>query len=129
MAREIQPADIAKPRSNYAAGLVHSAGGERLVVSGQLGIRPDGTLEPTIEGQMERAFRNVLAVVSAAGFATTDIVLIRVYVTEPGLTTLYRETRDRMLGGHKCTSTFLQIAGLAGPEFKVEIEAEAVKER
>lgn len=127
MARQIYPTDIAKPRSNYAPGVVHSTSGERLVVSGQLGIKPDGTVEPTVEAEMERAFSNMLAIVKAAGFQTTDLVAVRVYVTVPGLTGLFRSTRDRMLGDHKCASTFLQIAGLAGPEFKIELEAEAVK--
>lgn len=128
MPRQINPTDIAKPRSNYAPAIAHRGSGERLVISGQLGIRVDGSLEPTIEAEMERAFQNVVAVVRAAGMSIADIVLVRVYVTKPGLTALYRTTRDRVLEGHKCASTFLQIAGLAAPEFSVEIEAEAVKE-
>lgn len=128
MPRQIYPTDTAKPRSNYAPGVVHKSSGERLVISGQLGIRPDGTLEPTAAGQMERAWLNVLAIVRAAGFKTTDIVSVRMYVTEPGLTDSFRSIRDTMLEGHKCASTFLQIAGLAGPDLKVELEAEAVRE-
>jgi hypothetical protein len=39
---------------------------------------------------------------------------------------LSREIRARKLGDIAPSSTFLVIAGLAGPDYKVEIEGEAV---
>ncbi len=41
---------------------------------------------------------------------------------------LHRAVRDRMLGDHAPASTYLEIAGLARPEFLFEIEGEAVRE-
>ena len=55
----LSPDDVVKPASSYAQGVVHAAGGERVVISGQLGVRPDGTLEDGLEAQMERAWSNV----------------------------------------------------------------------
>jgi 2-iminobutanoate/2-iminopropanoate deaminase len=126
--RTINPTSIVKPASNYAQGVVHRTGGERVVVSGQLGLKPDGTLESGIKAQMERAWLNVFGVLAEAGFTKRDLVRCTVYVTEPGQVAVYREVRDRMLEGHTCANTYLQIAGLAAPAFLVEIEAEAVKE-
>jgi enamine deaminase RidA (YjgF/YER057c/UK114 family) len=126
--RQINPASIVTPASNYVQGVVHKAGGERVVVSGQLGLKPDGTLESGLEAQMERAWSNVFAVLEDAGFEKRHLVACRVYVTEPGRIAIYRAVRDRMLAGHKCANTYLQISGLAAPEFLVEIEAEAVRE-
>lgn len=126
--KAINPPAVVKPASNYAQAMHHKLGGERLVISGQLGLQPDGTLETGMEKQMERAWMNVFAIMQAAGFAKTDLVKAVVYVTQPGQTALYRAVRDRMLEGHTCANTYLQIAGLAAPEFLVEIEAEAVKE-
>jgi enamine deaminase RidA (YjgF/YER057c/UK114 family) len=126
--RQVNPKAIVKPASNYAQGVVHKAGSERVVVSGQLGLRPDGTLEAGLEAQMERAWSNVFAVLAEAGFEKQHLVAARVYVTEPGKVAIYRAVRDRMLAGHTCANTYLQISGLAAPEFLVEIEAEAVKE-
>ena len=60
MPRQINPPDIAKPQSNYAQGVIHGAGAERIVVSGQLGVKPDGSLEEGFEAQAERAWMNVL---------------------------------------------------------------------
>lgn len=128
----INPSDVVKPASNYAQG-VHvksraANGMERLIVSGQLGLMPDGALEAGMEKQMVQAWRNVFAVMKAAGFDKAHMVKAVVYVTQPGQTALYRQVRDRMLEGHTCAMTYLQVAGLAAPDFLVEIEAEAIKE-
>jgi enamine deaminase RidA (YjgF/YER057c/UK114 family) len=127
--KTINPDTIAKPASNYAHGTVHDyAGGQRLIISGQVGNRLDGTLEDGLEAQTERAFQNVFAVVEAAGFERRHLVRLVVYVTEPGRVAAYRETRDRLLEGHCCANTYIEVAGLAAPGWLVEIEAEAVKE-
>jgi len=128
MPRPINPPEIAKPQSQYAQGVVHGQGGERIVVSGQLGVRPDGALEAGFEAQAEQAWKNVLAVMSAAGFGVEHMVKVTTFVTEPGRTATARGIRDRMLGGHLCASTYLQVAGLARADFLIEIEAEAVKD-
>ena len=46
----------------------------------------------------------------------------------PGQVALYRKVRDKMLQGHRCANTYVEISALAAPEFLVEIEAEAVRE-
>ena len=92
-------------------------GGKRLIVTGQIGIRPDGTLERGLRAQIERAFSNLLAVCKVAGFHTADLVKISVVVTEPGRVLLYREVRDKALGGHRCPNTYVQVAGLSSPTF------------
>ncbi len=128
MPRSINPPEVAKPQSNYAQAVIHKAGAERIVVSGQLGVRPDGTLEEGFEAQAVQAWKNILAILSAAGFATQHLVKVTTFVTEPGRTAAARAVRDRMLGGHACASTYLQISGLARDGFLIEIEAEAVKD-
>lgn len=126
--KAINPENVVKPASNYAQGIVHSTAGERIVISGQLGLRPDGTLEEGLEAQMERAWNNVFAVMAAAGFDRTSLIRATIYVTLPGQVAVYRKVRDKVLNGHLCANTYLEIPGLAMPEFLVEIEAEAVKE-
>lgn len=124
----VNPDTVIKPMSKYAQGVVHATGGERIVVSGQLGVLPDGTLEDGLEAQMERAWTNVLNVMAAAGFEVTHMTRATIYVTVPGQVLVYRKVRDKMLNGHLCANTYLEIAGLAGPDYLVEIEAEAVKD-
>lgn len=124
----LNPDTVVKPASSYAQGVVHAAAAERIVVAGQLGLRPDGTLAGDLEAQMRQAWKNVFAVLDAGGFARTDLVRATIYVTVPGQVALYRRVRDQMLEGHLCANTYLEISALAAPEFQVEIEAEAVRE-
>ncbi|UCH39070.1 MAG: RidA family protein [Gammaproteobacteria bacterium] len=123
----LNPENVVKPASNYAQGVVHAAGAERMVISGQLGLRPDGSLEEGLRAQMERAWSNVFAVMAAGGFEREHLLRATIYVTVPGQVGLYREVRDEMLAGHRCANTYLEISALAAPEFLVEIEAEAIK--
>lgn len=78
---------------------------ERIVISGQLRLRPDGTLEQGIEAQMERAWSNLFAVMADAGFEPVHLIRAVIYVTEPGQVGVYRSVRDRMLNGHLCANT------------------------
>ena len=126
--RVVTPDKSYKALSQYAQGVVHAAAAERIVVSGQLGLRPDGTLERGLEAQMARAWANVVAVLAAGGFEVGHLLRATIYVTVPGQVALYRAVRDRMLDGHVCACTYIEIAGLTAPEHLVEIEAEAVKD-
>ena len=126
--RTINPETVVKPASAYAQGVVHRLGGERLVLSGQIGVAPDGTVRQGLEAQADQAWANVLAVMAAAGFERRHLVRAIVYVTVPGQVAVYRRARDRALDGHLAAMTYIEVAGLASPEFLVEIEAEAIKE-
>lgn len=126
--KTINPENVVKPASNYVQGVIHSAVAERIVISGQLGLRPDGSLEQGLEAQMERAWANVFAVMAAGGFSPQQLIRATIYVTLPGQVAAYRKIRDKMLDGHLCANTYLEISALAAPEFLVEIEAEAIKD-
>lgn len=64
----------------------HSAAirsGDLLFVSGHVGSRRDGTPDPDIERQVERAFANLKSVLDAAGCTLDDIVDVTTVHTEP----------------------------------------------
>lgn len=128
MPRPINPRTMAPPASRYAHGIVHSARARRLVVSGQIGIRPDGSVPETLAEQIDCAFDNVFAVIAEAGMSPTDLVKVSAFCTVPGSVGAYRSARDRKLQGHLVAATYLEIAGLADPKYLFEIEAEAVFE-
>ena len=85
-------------------------------------------MEKSVRDQFERAWSNLFAVLHEAGFKKKHLVKVTIYVTEPGQIATFREIRDRVMDGHLCAATYLQVSGLASPEMKVEIEGEAVKE-
>ena len=122
----LNPDTVAPPASDYSHGVLVSAGGRRLIVAGQIGLNPDGSLAEGLEAQMERCWLNLFAVLEAAGMSKRDLVKYTVYVTRPDATASYRAIRDCMLEGHAPPATYLVVAGLAGPDLLVEIEGEAV---
>jgi enamine deaminase RidA (YjgF/YER057c/UK114 family) len=128
MPRFFNPSNVPKPASRYTQAIAHSAIYKRLVISGQIGVTADGHLVEGLEAQMEQAFDNLLRIVETAQLDKSDIVKITVYVTIPGSVALYRRVREKKLGSVAPCATYLEIAGLATPEYLVEIEGEAVRE-
>jgi 2-iminobutanoate/2-iminopropanoate deaminase len=128
MPRFINPATVAAPTSSYSQAVEHQLSGRRLVISGQVGKRPDGSLAEGLGAQIEAAFDNIIAILHDADMSVNDLVKVTVYVTVPGSIAVFRGIRERKLAGHAPAFTYLEIAGLARPEYLTEIEAEAVRE-
>ena len=125
MPRFFNPDTMPKPSSNYVQAVEMTAPGRRLVLSGQIGVTPDGKMLEDYRSQAEQAWLNALAGLAAAGMKTTDVVAIRVYDVAPGDVSAYREIRDCMLDGHAPASTYVIVAGLAHPALLTELEIEA----
>ena len=54
-----------------------------LFVSGQVGSREDGSPEPDLDEQVRLAFRNLNAVLAAAGCSFDDVVDVTVFIVDP----------------------------------------------
>jgi 2-iminobutanoate/2-iminopropanoate deaminase len=124
----LNPQKIAPPASNYSHAVAVKADARRLVISGQIGVNPDGTLAGGFDAQMERCWLNLFAILEDLGMTKKDLIKITVYVTQSDVTNSYREMRDRMLEGHAPAATYVVVAGLASRDLLVEIEGEAVLE-
>jgi enamine deaminase RidA (YjgF/YER057c/UK114 family) len=122
MIRYVSSEDAPKPFSRYSQAVEVKSASRLVFVSGQVGVRPDGTMPDTEEGQHEQAWRNVLAILKSQGLGAHDIVEVTAYVTDPGGVPLYRQVRDRMLDGAEPASTLIVAAGLADPRWAVEIQ-------
>lgn len=125
--RRINPETIVTPTSQYSQAVLVPLSGERLIISGQIGVSQDGKVADGLEAQLEQAWRNILAILADAGFEKEHLVRLNIYVTQPGQVDVYRGVRDRVLQGHRCANTYLEISGLASPELLCEIEGEAQK--
>lgn len=75
----------AKPHALYEAHRYSPAirSGGFLFVSGQVGARPDGTPEPDLEAQVRLAFKNLNAILGAAGCGFEDVVDVTVFIIDP----------------------------------------------
>jgi 2-iminobutanoate/2-iminopropanoate deaminase len=118
------PPNVHAPGAYSHAALVTGAT-ERLVLSGQVGIMPDGTVVEDAAAQIDQALANIGAILAAHGMSQANLVKMTVFLTDPALIGAWRSARSGWLGGHRPASTLLIVAGLADPRFKVEIEAEA----
>jgi 2-iminobutanoate/2-iminopropanoate deaminase len=68
MITRLNPEGAPTPASNYAQAVLHSANAQRLVISGQVGLTPDGKLLEGMEAQLRQCWANLFAVMKAAGF-------------------------------------------------------------
>jgi enamine deaminase RidA (YjgF/YER057c/UK114 family) len=124
----LNPSDAPAPASRYSQGVLVPANARRLVISGQIGMTPDGKVLDGLEAQLRQTWKNLLAVLHEGGMSVADVVKITSFVVDPKAVALTRQIRDEVMQGHQPASTFLVVAGLAMPSLLCEIEAEAVKE-
>lgn len=117
------PGTVAPPFSRYSHAVEAPAGARWLHVSGQVGIRPDGTMAEGVEAQIEQAFANIFEILQHAGMSRHDLVKLTVYLLDAQNIGAFRTVRDRMVLPAEPASTLIIVAGLARPDFLVEIEA------
>ena len=122
MIKPIETPSAPKPFSNYAQGIEVAAGARIVHVSGQVGATVDGEIPDDPARQHQLAWDNAFAVLAAAGMDHRHVVDAHVYITERSHIGLYRETRDRMMKGHRPAATLLIVAGLADPRLVVEVD-------
>lgn len=53
-----------------------------LFVSGQVGSREDGSVEPDLEAQVRRAFENLNAILAAAGCTFDDVIDATIFMVD-----------------------------------------------
>ena len=128
--RRHNPPTVRSPVGRYSHVTVHPLGNglKRVVLAGQVGVKPDGAIAGDLAAQIEQAWDNLLACLASEKLGPEHLVKIVYFTTvnTPEGLKLSREIRARKLGDIAPSSTFLVIAGLAGPDYKVEIEGEAV---
>ena len=125
MSTAINPAAIRAPFGRYSHGIAVPAGARLVFCSGQLGVAPDDAVPPTVEGQAERCFQNIKAILGEAGLDMKDIVRINAFVTRREDMRAYMSVRDRHVGDPPPASTLVIVSGFTRPEFLVEVEATA----
>ncbi len=79
-----EPAGMATPRGHYS----HATRGAGLVfISGQLPVAPDGTVlhDAPFEVQVQQVLANVATALQGAGSSISQLLQVRVYVTDIAL--------------------------------------------
>lgn len=117
------PPSVAPPIGAYSHVARVPAGSELIVLAGQVGMMPDGTVPETVEEQYAQALRNVVALLASQGASPRDIVKVNSYVVKPMDLAQIRETRTKIIGDARPPSTLVYVTDLAAPQYLVEVEA------
>lgn len=100
--------------------------GDRIIVSGTVGVEEDGSVSPDAGRQADRCFEQILAYINQLGGHSGDVVRVRMFVTDMADADAVTAAFTRAVGHARPAGTLVGIAALYNPEWKCEIEAEAV---
>ncbi|MFN2444835.1 MAG: RidA family protein, partial [Vicinamibacterales bacterium] len=103
--------------------------GKLTFIAGQVGTDAGGKVAGSgMKEQTEQAWKNLQIALSSQGLDFSHVAKITIYTTSisefraPDVS----ESRARFFGSHRPASTLVQVQQLAGPDYKVEVEAIAV---
>ncbi|MDE0976528.1 MAG: RidA family protein [Arenicellales bacterium] len=100
--------------------------GDRVWVSGMVGIRKDGSIPEDVVDQFEVAMDWLDRALRAAGGLPEHIVKVQVFLTDINDRAKINPLRQDYFGKHRPASTLVEVSALITPQLKVEIEAEAI---
>jgi 2-iminobutanoate/2-iminopropanoate deaminase len=123
MKRFQNPETVHAPVAAYSHQVEITDAKRWLVLSGQIGMRGDGSLPDDPIEQFRVALDNIHKNLAAAGMEISDVVKLTIYLVGEMDTIQRREAMAEWLGKHEPCSTLLYVAALATPTIKVEIEA------
>lgn len=125
--RMLNPPSISPPFARYAHGVETTPGTRLVVTSGQLALRPDGTVPEGARAQADQCFAQVAAILAEAGMGPGDVIRINAFVTDRAHMAGYMAARDAWLAGVERlpASTVVIVSGFTRPEFVVEVEVTA----
>jgi 2-iminobutanoate/2-iminopropanoate deaminase len=121
------PVTVAAPSGPYSHGVEVPRDARWLYIAGQIGIAPDGKLPADLEGQAEQCWRNIKAILAAAGMSVEHLVKCTHFLTRAQDVAAYGKVRANHLGEARPASTLLIVSALARPGLLVEVEAVAAK--
>lgn len=100
--------------------------GDRIVVSGTIGVEADGSVKEDAGAQADRCYALIRQHIEQLGGRMDDVVRVRMLATDIQDADALSAAFSRALKHVRPTATLVAIAALYDPRWKVEIEAEAV---
>lgn len=117
-----------RPQVEDAYGYTHAIRvGDRVMISGAVSMNDEGA--PTAAGDMAQQMKNCYAdlaqVLKHYGCTFEDVVVENIFTTNMAQCLEAAAYRQTIYGTRFPTGTWLEVKGLALPEFMIEIEVEA----
>jgi len=116
------PPEVAGPFATYSHGIELDSPHRFLFGAGQTGVAADGTVGEGIEEQTQLVWQNIRTVLAAADMEIADIVQLNMLLVDRRDHAVAAAIREGILDGHRPASTLMYVAGLAKPEWLIEID-------
>ena len=126
MLKLINPPGVT-PVTSYHHGALATGVKDLLFISGQIGMREDGSIVEGAGGQAEQAMKNMTAVLKAADMDINNVAKFTIFVTDDAHTPEIVKAATPYWRVPPPAVTLLVVKGLASPALLVEIEAIAVR--
>jgi reactive intermediate/imine deaminase len=122
---ELRVPGQAEPISHYTDAV---RAGDLLFVSGCVPVDGEGRLVggDDVVAQARQVFRNVGAVLAAAGASFADVVKVTVFLVDVDERTAVNTVRREVFGETRPASTLVEVSRLAIPGARIEVEAVAL---
>jgi enamine deaminase RidA (YjgF/YER057c/UK114 family) len=121
------PDSVHAPLGLYSHTVVVPEHTTLVYISGQVGVRPDGSTPTTIAEQADQVFGNIILLLEAHGLTASSIVKLTTFMVHGHDGQAVRNARLRHLGGHRPASTAVYVSQLVDPAWFVEVEAIAAR--
>ncbi|MEY2757660.1 MAG: hypothetical protein RIR33_1438 [Pseudomonadota bacterium] len=118
---------VAAPLGRYTHAVEVPAGAGLIFLSGQVPVRPDGSVPAILSEQADLVYANIAAILAARGVPTSNIIKLTTFLTEDDDgDDCVRKARAKHLGEHRPASTAVFVRRLVDPAWKIEIDAVAL---
>jgi 2-iminobutanoate/2-iminopropanoate deaminase len=127
MLTSLNPETVHAPLGLYSHTVVVPQGTTLVFISGQVGVRPDGTTPTSIAEQADQVFVNIISLLASHGLVASDIIKLTTFMVHGQDGQAVRNARVKHLGPHRPASTAVYVSQLVDPAWYVEVEAIAAK--
>ena len=123
IAKPHNPPSLHPPFSAYSLGMEVSGAERWLHLSGQVGVKKDGSVPPGAEGQMEECWAKIFAVLESAAMEKGNLIKVTGFLTRPddiGLTGAGHQVEPGRTERGQSLETHRAGSGQPGPNPAVE---------
>ena len=103
--------------------------GNRILVSGTAPVEPNGSSTPgNAAAQARRCFAISLGAIAELGGTAADVVRTRMFIVDPADADAVGAVHGEVFADIRPAATMVVVSALLRPEWRIEIEAEALIE-
>jgi 2-iminobutanoate/2-iminopropanoate deaminase len=125
--RAFNPAGVPGPFGSYSHGIEVESPMRLVFGAGQTGVDTDGRIGEDIEEQSRLLWRNIQGVLAGADMKISDIAQLTMLLVRRDDLPTARSVREEFLDGHRPASTLQFVAGLAHPDWLIEVDFVAAR--